>query len=498
MRIYNSLEPIPNAASERLWIYNGLDCMVTAEVLSVIEKQLDETTSLTYKFSRDLQGPVLDMSTRGTLVDAMIKEQKIKDLSVRADKIRAGFDRLVIEGIGLEGGCSINSPMQLAKLFYDVMNVTPVKNFQGGRTCNEAALQKIKQYYYAEPLVNHILAYRELVKKIGTLRSGVDPDGRMRFSFGIAFTVTGRFSSYKNPFGSGTNAQNLDPEIRVIFIADPGKKLAYIDLEQAESRVVGAICWNLFHDGGYLDGCESSDLHTTVAKMVWPELGWIGDAKGDKAIAEQTFHAPFSYRDATKRLSHGSNYLGTAFTMSQFTKIPIVLCRTFQEAYFKAYPALTAWHEDVRKRLLRDGWIVSLMGRRRWFMGRRWDDSTIREAVAYNPQSSVADILNTGLLRLWRANLPSVDLLMQVHDAVLIQYDEAREAELLPQCMKLIEVEVPLLYNRSLRIPTEAKVGWNWGYYSETNPDGIRTHVGTDDRKRRLDPKASFMDRVIR
>lgn len=131
-------------------------------------------------------------------------------------------------------------------------------------------------------------------------------------------------------------------------------------------------------------------------------------------------------------------------------------------------------------------------------MGRRWDDSTIREAVAYNPQSSVADILNSGLLNLWRANLQSVDLLMQVHDAVLIQYDEAREDELLPQCMKLIELEVPLFYGRTLRIPSEAKTGWNWGYHSDKNPDGIKTYRATDDRKRQLDPKTHFMDRVIR
>lgn len=497
MRQFNSTDILPNGASERLWLYNGLDCCVTAEVLSAIRPQLDETTSLTYEFEKALQGPVMDMSTRGVLIDTFRREETIQSLSAQAEKIKAAFNRLVEEGIGC-GPASISSPAQLGKLFYDVMNINPVRNHDGNRTCGAQALEKIGQYYYAIPLVNHIHAYRDILKKVGTLRSGIDNDGRMRASYGIASTVTGRFSSYKNAFGSGTNLQNITAELRPIFISDPGKKFAYIDLEQAESRVVGAICWNLFHNGDYLDACEGSDLHTTVAKMVWPGLGWVGESKTDKDTAEQFFAGHYSYRDACKRLGHGSNYLGTPFTMAQHTHIPVGLCTAFQRSYFSVFPSLPEWHADVRRRLLRDGWIVSLCGRRRWFMGRRWDDATIREAVAYNPQSSVADILNQGLLALWRAAIPSVDLLMQVHDAVLIQYDEAREDEILPQCISLIELNVPLFYGRTLRIPAEAKTGWNWGYHSDKNPDGIKTYRGSDTRHRCFDPKASFLYRSLR
>jgi DNA polymerase I-like protein with 3'-5' exonuclease and polymerase domains len=121
---------------------------------------------------------------------------------------------------------------------------------------------------------SHILALRDIAKKIGVLKTSIDPDGRMRTSYNIAGTTTGRFSSSLSDFGTGGNLQNLEERLRRPFVADPGMKFAYIDLEQAESRLVGAIEWNLFGDGRYLDACESGDLHTSVCRLAWTELPW--------------------------------------------------------------------------------------------------------------------------------------------------------------------------------------------------------------------------------
>ena len=67
----NTAEVSPDdlTAQEREWVYNGLDCAVTSEVLDVLLPQLGNHTAATYNFSRDLQGPVLDMRLRGVLVD---------------------------------------------------------------------------------------------------------------------------------------------------------------------------------------------------------------------------------------------------------------------------------------------------------------------------------------------------------------------------------------------------------------------------------------------
>jgi hypothetical protein len=59
----------PPSETERLWIYNGLDCCVTLEVLEEILPQLDNLTGGVYALSRALQGPVLEMNMRGVLID---------------------------------------------------------------------------------------------------------------------------------------------------------------------------------------------------------------------------------------------------------------------------------------------------------------------------------------------------------------------------------------------------------------------------------------------
>jgi DNA polymerase I-like protein with 3'-5' exonuclease and polymerase domains len=127
------------------------------------------------------------------------------------------------------------------------------------------------------------------------------------------------------------------------------------------------------------------------------------------------------------------------------------------------------------------------MGRQRYFFGRRYDDETVRAAIAYEPQSAVADILNKGLMAVWKANI--CDLLLQVHDAIVIQYPEEQENEIVTAVQKLLEIEVPLMNGRTMVIPTEAEVGWNWGKQKDktgkvVNEDGLIPFTGSDDRRR--------------
>lgn len=177
--------------------------------------------------------------------------------------------------------------------------------------------------------------------------------------------------------------------------------------------------------------------------------------------------------------------------MEQHTKIPKSEIGDFQRNYFRSFPAIPKWHDLVARTLYTDGYLVSLMGRRRWFFGRRNDDSTIREAIAYDPQGSVGDILNQGMLRVWWLN--KCQLLMQIHDAILVQYPEEKEDEILPEILKTILVPVPLRFQRTLLIPAEAKTGWNWGTVSPDNPDGLLTYKGHDKRERH--PSVGLLDR---
>jgi DNA polymerase I len=477
--------------TEKLFVYNGLDCCVTYEVLDAILPQLDEVTSPTYDFSRALQGPVLDMKFRGVKIDAARREQVISDLREQLSVLESDLERIVVEGLGYFG-FNWRSNACLKHLFYDILGI-PVNRRAGQVTVNREALEKMDSYFVARPLLNHLLALRDLGKKIGVLSTSVDSDGRIRTSYGIGSTTTGRFSSSFSEFGTGTNLQNIEESLRSVFVADPGMKLAYFDEPQGESRVVGGIEWNLFHDGTYLDACEGGDLHTVVAKLCWPDLDWPGNPRGDRALAEQPYYRHYDRRFMCKKIGHGSNYLGTPATLAKQAKIERRAIEEFQPKYFAAFPAHKRWHEHVDRVLRSEGRLTTLTGRRRYFFGRRDDSGTLREAVAYDPQGSLADILNRGMLALWRANI--CQLLLQIHDAVVVQYPEEAEDELIPKIRSLLTQSVELRHGRKLTLEPDVKSGWNWGNYSESNHDGLKSYKPGDKRTRTKE--VGVLDRVV-
>ena len=485
---------MPQSETEKLWIYNGLDCCVTNEVLHIIKPQLSNQTRPTYEFSKALQAPVLEMRWHGVAVDFELRDKAIKEYNEISDRLSKQLNRIVAEGIGITEGVNYASPKQLITLFYERLQLPPVKrrSYVDGEyryvpTVNRTALEQLANHFLALPLVLYILRLRDLQKKVSVLRTDIDPDGRMRTSYNIAGTSTGRFSSSLSDFGTGTNLQNIENRLRSVFVADRGKKFAYVDLEQAESRLVGAIEWNLFHDGTYLDTCESGDLHTNVCKLAWgDQLKWTGDIGLDKAIADQPFYRQHSFRHMAKVLGHGTNYNGQPHTMAEHTKLDARLIAEFQDKYFKAFPCHKRWHEKVAQQIRRDGYLDTVTGRRRWFFGKRTDPDTIRQAIAYDPQGSVGDILNRGMLQVWRENI--CQLLLQIHDAILIQYPEDQEDQIIPRVMDLLKVPIELNYGRTLVIPCEAKVGWNWASYSEENIDGLTKWYGADQRKRKRPP----------
>lgn len=283
-----------------------------------------------------------------------------------------------------------------------------------------------------------------------------------------------------------TNLQNVTESLRSVFVADPGMKFANLDLEQGDSRNIGALCWQMLDDwpdrlaGAYLDACESGDLHTLVTKMTVKDLPW-GSAP-DKQIAETLFYRHFTYRYTAKKLGHGSNYLGKPPELHKQSKIPLSNVKEFQRAYFDAFPCIPAFHEWVFRELERSRCLTTLFGRRRYFFGREREAETRRQAVAHMGQSMTSDNINTGILRLWRAN--RVQLMLQVHDSILIQYPEEMEDEIVPWALETLQVHLQLRGGRDFFIPTEAKTGWNWGDWSVHNPDGLMKWKGGDKRER--------------
>src|SRR5215469_15866025 len=492
-------------ANQNHQVYCGLDCCVTLEVFEELQRLRNASPAI-YDFERALQAPYLDIMQRGFLVDTVARGRAIESLQKRIAHCREVLDEFA--GAIWNAGLNPASYKQLQAFFFGAMQLPPIWiSVKGVRriSCNRESLEKIDEYYYARPFVQLILRIRDLAKQLDFFTIGIDSDNRFRAGYNIAGTETGRPSSSENAFGTGGNAQNVAPHLRYVLVADPGMKMCVIDLEQVEARDVGYFCGCLFDDWGFLDACESGDLHTNNAKRIWPELPWPGDPAGDRNIAEQIFYREFSYRDMAKRGSHLSNYMGTAWTASRSLKVPLKIMENFQARYCRggdgitpAFPVIPRYWQWVAQQLQTIGHLTTPFGRTRHFLGRPGDDATLREAIAFLPQSTTADRMNLGLWRVWK-HLPQVQLLAQTYDSITFQFPEwENHDEIISKALDLIRVELVAPNGRRYVVPGDAKVGWNWANVPSSkqlaqgahpNPLGLKKwKLGmVDDRMRNED-----------
>lgn len=298
-----SIAQLPSLVRDQ--VYNSLDCCVTFEVHEALQV-LTSSESTIYRFERALQAPVLEMMLRGFKVDPLERSTAVAETRVELERLNSILQQYAYAIWGKP--LNPRSTLQLQAFFYGRMGLPQVYSFSKGKrvlSMNRETLEKLEAYFLAMPIVAVILEYRDRAKRLEVLETQIDPDGRYRTSFNIAGTETGRFSSSKSQTGTGGNAQNISPKQRKMFEADQGFRLFGIDLEQAESREVGWNCGVLFGEWAYYDAAIAGDLHTTAAKLVWPNLKWIGEPKADKEIAEKPFYRHFSYRDMAKRGGHG-------------------------------------------------------------------------------------------------------------------------------------------------------------------------------------------------
>jgi DNA polymerase I-like protein with 3'-5' exonuclease and polymerase domains len=145
--------------------------------------------------------------------------------------------------------------------------------------------------------------------------------------------------------------------------------------------------------------------------------------------------------------------------MARHLKLPVALCTEFQQTYFNRFPGIPLWHQRTKAELQSTGKLTTALGRERYFYSRLDDDATIREAVAFEPQSLIVDIINTGMLRLFQ-RFPQVLLTLQVHDSILTQL-RPEDVELIPEVIKILTVPIEVR-GRVMTIPVDGEFGWNW------------------------------------
>lgn len=324
-------------------------------------------------------------------------------------------------------------------------------------------------------LTDKVRHLRDLNKQRGFLETKLSPTSRFHCSFNVAAPWTGRWSSSADPFEIGSNAQNITERFRHMFVADRGKRMCYADLKTAESLQVA-----------YLSGCEAyieahkGDVHTYVCRELWPELPWTGDIRADKKIA-QSLNPPWDdvpghdYRFQSKRIQHGSNYGLSPFGMAMIAHIPLAHAKAAQARYFDAFPEIREWQDYQGERVRNSLPLYNALRRTVRLFGRPKDGHTYKQGLAFPPQSGVGDVLNIGLWRVWNACDPHlIELLAQVHDAILCQFREEDEAAAVAALRELMTVHCPITdirgVTRVCTIPVEIAVGRNWGKFND-KPD---------------------------
>jgi DNA polymerase I-like protein with 3'-5' exonuclease and polymerase domains len=467
-------------------LYNCLDAAITAQLLPELRSRLDEHTSITYGREMRVMGLCLEMSTKGLPINHFALAEL--DWALEKDQRRVlSVLHKFCAAIGFRP-IKPNSTLDVPEFFYEHLKIPTIYEYDRSTkekrvTADVKALEKIRANYpIAVPFCNAILAYREVTKLRSVFKRGLEPGtGRLRCNFSPSGTETGRLSSQQNPYGRGTNGQNLTDRIREVVEAPEGYSLVNLDLKTAESIAVGYIsgCHS------YIHACLSGDLHTGVSRLIWPELGWTGVLAEDKAIAEQLFYRHFSYRDMSKRGGHATNYYGQPPTVASHLKVPRDLIEKFQATYFTAFPEIYEWQLDVIARVMRDGYIVTRMGRKRRFWGRPDDAATHREAIAFDPQSLVADVMNEGLCQAQRFLLREyghwpidAGLLAQIHDAGLFLVPDSEVATVIPQLIKEATYPVDFGNLGEMVIPFDASVGKRWCKWKPKGNavSGLRTY----------------------
>jgi len=376
------------------------------------------------------------------------------------------------------------SPVQTKHLLFDLLKAPEQHNKDGNLSTGKEALERIAiRKPKLMDLCYKLLNFRDLDKQKQFLECRLSPVGRFHASFNVATPWTGRWSSSKDPFGQGSNMQNIAERHRAIFLADPGKELFYADLKTAESMLVAYMSG----DEAYIEA-HKGDVHTFVCRKLWPDLAWTGDIKKDKAIAAST-NPPWDLapghdlRFQAKRVQHGSNYGLSPRGLGFLARIPLKHAEAAQAAYFEAFPRILEGQAHIIQRVSDSLNIYTALRRVVRLFGRPWDSATHKQGLAFGPQGGVGDILDIGLWRLWDRYDPAVlELLAQVHDAVLGQSDPAERDFVTHALKEAMTVKVPVEDIRGTWrecvIPVEVAFGTNWGKFNDNPKKGALNLLG--------------------
>lgn len=394
--------------------YNCKDCVITYEVDENQQPAIDKLgLREVHDFQQRLFWPVLETMIRGIRPNLAKKGefamQLIEEIAAR--------EQWLIDVTGRP--VNIKSPKQMTDLFYEELGQKQVLGRKTGNpSCDDESLRVIAEREpVLRPLCNKISELRSLGVFLSTfVNAPLDVDGRIRCSFNIGGTETYRFSSSKNAFGSGLNLQNIPkgggsdglelPNVRSLFIPDPGMTFFDIDLAAADLKIV---VWEADEPEFKAMLKEGADAYTEIAKEFYH----------DRTIKKND-----PRRQTFKSFAHGTNYLGSAKGLAERLGLSVADAEKTQKWYFSRFPRIKAWQEYIKDQVLRRKMVENIFGYRTQFLGRI-EGTVFNQAVAWIPQSTVACLINKAYVKI-ADTLPEVQVLLQVHDSLAGQFPTAK------------------------------------------------------------------------
>jgi len=451
---------------EKYFIYNAKDNVTTFELRDKHNRTLAPANlTQVYQFQMRLWHAVLNMMLRGVRIDLRNRLSLAETLINDAAKL----SEFITYVVGYE--LNPRSSVQMQKFLYEELKLKPVKNRKTGAvTANFEALTKLaNDFPILHPIADALLDQRSIGVFLSTfVQAKLDTDNRMRCSFNPAGTETYRFSSSENAFGSGTNLQNIPkgdkkkgkyklPNIRSLFIPDPGMTFFDVDLDRADLQVV---VWEADDQELMAALRLGVDLHLynglSLTGRPVPPLDEL--IEGHAKYPDHRYPNE-SFRQLAKQFIHGTNYGGSARTMAITAGITTHQADTFQKRWFEMHPGIKRWHERTKMQLASTRTVTNRFGYRRVYFGRV--DAILPEALAWLPQSTVACVINRGLVNI-EEQLPEVQILIQVHDSLAGQFPTRDAAIIKPKMKSLLEIPIP--YQRPLIIPVGIKTSTkSWG-----------------------------------
>jgi len=362
-----------------------------------------------------------------------------------ADGLRTQAARLEeeIREIAGDPALNVNSPKQIGELLFEKMKLDPKarKPSKGNWPTDEKTLQDLSD---RSPIIGKILDIRGLRKLLGTyidpLPSYISPrDGRVHTTFNQALTATGRLSS------SNPNLQNIPirtemgREIRRAFVPqEPGNVIMSADYSQIELRIMAHLSGDEHLCQAFRSGV---DVHAATAAK-------INHISIEDVSADQ--------RRIAKTANFGIMYGISAFGLSQNLGCSRSEAKKLIEDYFASFPSIRAWIDGTLIAARANGYVETLLGRRRYVPDITSGNANVRAYAERNAvnapiQGTSADIIKIAMIavdrRLREQGLRS-RMVLQIHDELLLEVPQEEISQvrdiLVSEMQGVIKLNVPL------------------------------------------------------